>query len=150
MDAIGYISSESSHLDIVQFPSVVTYIINNIALFKEIDDYYYFEESVTHNVDFITDVRITEGDVKIAFIFGGIEISQPSNARPLLMANSQYTDIKLRYYFKKNNIPPKITLSYKCHLMKQHLRRNMINTPICTDGVEYDNGICQVIGSSRI
>ena len=105
---------------------------------------YIYEYTIKgYNVDIIDNITFTSNNknVKINFNVGG---RLYDNINTLLMTLSQYTEIKLRFYFtERPNIGDEISVCYKNYLLIAKERKELMNYQVvATDTNKYSNGMC--------
>ena len=104
---------------------------------------YIYEYTIKGYVDIINNITFTSNNKNVRMIFnvGGILYD---DINTLLMILSQYTHIKIRFYFtEKPKIGDEISLCYKNYLLIPKERKEIMNYQVVTTNTnKYSNGMC--------
>lgn len=135
---------------LIEFPIILKYETHNIEVFRICD----FDDSLR-----FIDIPINE---QLADIVSNIDTFQVYKKQLLLNGKvidnipdriikccGMYTEIKLRLFFEKTNIPEKFNVNYVCYMISDNeLRKQLIRSGTFIDNdLIYSGGVIQKIKS---
>ena len=108
---------------IITYPIIDNYKINNFSKLGFKDDYYYFDYEISKRDDMINNINILYCS-KFELLIDNMPVTLPEkyNLYTLLLT---FSEIKLRIYFHKDDIVKQFKITYNAYLFPQNIKHKL-------------------------